>query len=262
MPRIIPKPPYSLLARFYDQISLRRAAMSRSARKAVLRDILPKFRSVCDLGCGSGTAALGFARQGLRVFAVDRSPQMCQIVRQKARGAGLPIRVVCSDMRDFRLPEPVDLVTCEFNTIGHLLRKADLLRAMRSVARALSLGGWFYFDVIVPAAQRHKLHARQKEWGFEGPDFLVVISGSFDHHRGRETIDLNWFLPAGKLWRRYRERMEVKYWRAAAIRAVLRRTGFRAVRMYEGAQLHPQISFPNRTCFFLARKPLSPRGNG
>lgn len=236
--------------------------MSRSARKAVLRDILPKVRAVCDLGCGSGTAALEFARQGLRVFAVDNSHHMCQILRQKARQAELSIRVLRSDMRNFRLPEPVDLVTCEFNTLGHLQRKADLLRAMRSVARALSPGGWFYFDVIVSTAQRHKGHPRQPDWGFEGPDFLVVISGSMDRLRSRETIDLNWFLPSGKLWRRYRERMEVKYWRLPVVRAVLRRAGFRAVRMYDGAELHRQMSFPSDTCVFLVRKPLSARGRG
>src|SRR3989442_11448523 len=46
------------------------------------------------------------------------SPTMCRLARQKARRAGLPVRVICSDMRAFRLPERVDLVICEFNPLN------------------------------------------------------------------------------------------------------------------------------------------------
>jgi len=50
-------------------------------------------------------------------------------------------------MRTFCLPEPVDLVTCEYNALNHLPQKADLARTVRAVARALRPGGYFYFDV-------------------------------------------------------------------------------------------------------------------
>jgi cyclopropane fatty-acyl-phospholipid synthase-like methyltransferase len=47
------------------------------------------------------------------MFGVDLSPVMCRRAREKAREAGLPLRVIHADMREFRLPELVDLVTCE-----------------------------------------------------------------------------------------------------------------------------------------------------
>ena len=139
--------PYTLVARFYDELHGDAQRMNRSARNKVLGKILPSVHSVCDLGCGTGTTALELARRGLKMYAVDLSPTMCRLARQKAHRAGLPVRVICSDMRAFRLPEPVDLVICEFNPLNHLSRRADLIRVARSVWRALQPGGYFYFDL-------------------------------------------------------------------------------------------------------------------
>ncbi|MGH7867991.1 MAG: class I SAM-dependent methyltransferase, partial [Candidatus Dormibacteraceae bacterium] len=66
----------------------------------------------CDLACGTGTTALELASRGIKVFAVDLSPIMCRITRQKAICARAKINVLLGDMRTFRLPEPVDLITC------------------------------------------------------------------------------------------------------------------------------------------------------
>ena len=50
-------------------------------------------------------------------------------------------------MRTFRLPKAMDLITCEFDALNHVPRKADLRRVARAVARALRAGGHFLFDV-------------------------------------------------------------------------------------------------------------------
>ena len=143
--------PYTLLARFYDQLTREAPRMNRHAREKVLSGILPRLRTVCDLGCGTGTAAIELARGGLRVYAVDLSPEMCRQARRKV--GRLParlrarIRIRRADMRRFRLPEPVDLVLSQFNPVNHLPRKSDLGRAFGSVARALRPGGWVCFDL-------------------------------------------------------------------------------------------------------------------
>jgi len=48
------------------------------------------------------------------------------------RAAGLPIRVLQADVRTFRLSEPVDLITCEFDALNHILRKSGLLARKQS----------------------------------------------------------------------------------------------------------------------------------
>ncbi len=45
------------------------------------------------------------------------------------------------------MPEPGDLVSCEFDALNHVPRKADLALVAKAVARALRPGGHFCFDV-------------------------------------------------------------------------------------------------------------------
>jgi DNA-binding winged helix-turn-helix (wHTH) protein len=49
--------PYALLARHYDVLCGYAARLNRHARGHILRAVLPKVDSVCDLGCGSGETA-------------------------------------------------------------------------------------------------------------------------------------------------------------------------------------------------------------
>jgi len=60
------------------------------------RDLLAAIRpgdEVLDVGCGSGALALGAARRGARVRALDLEPEMLAVARQRAAAAGLDDRV-------------------------------------------------------------------------------------------------------------------------------------------------------------------------
>ena len=48
---------------------------------------------ILELGCGTGEDALRLARRGLEVVAVDASPGMIQVARQKAQERDLGNRV-------------------------------------------------------------------------------------------------------------------------------------------------------------------------
>ena len=88
------------------------SALVSAARDHILAGILPGVESACDLACGTGTTAV---LQERRVYGVDLSPIMCRVARAKARRRHAPVRVMRGDMRNFRLPERVDLVRCEFD---------------------------------------------------------------------------------------------------------------------------------------------------
>lgn len=142
--------PYADLAAGYDA-ALGRDNFERTRRafERLVRRYGIRFRTVADLGAGTGLFARYLARSwGARVFAVDRSPQM---LRQAARNAGTePITLVRQDLRSLRLPMQVDLATANFDTVNHLLAAGDLQCMFRRVARAVRPGGHFIFDVITP----------------------------------------------------------------------------------------------------------------
>jgi hypothetical protein len=57
-------------------------------------------------------------------------------------------------MRSFRLPEPVDLVLCEFDALNHVPRKADLARVARAIVRDAGSGNLGSLTIpVLPHAQ-------------------------------------------------------------------------------------------------------------
>ena len=222
--------PYRWLAQYYDRFFLPYRAPFDEARRAIVHPLLEDLASACDLACGTGTTALEFAQRGLLTYAVDLSPEMLRQARAKARRARLPVRVIPGDMRAFRLPQPVDLVTCEYDAINHVPRHEDLPRVLRAVARALRPGGYFFFDVnMAPAFARL--------WNgtiwLEQPGVVAVMRNTSDPERRRARCDIDWFLKQGPLWRRERERVEEVWWGAGEIREALRSAGFGRIRSWD-----------------------------
>ncbi|MGH9433141.1 MAG: class I SAM-dependent DNA methyltransferase [Terriglobia bacterium] len=221
---------YSLLARHYDRFFTFHLDWYRRARRSVLGKMLPHIGSACDLACGTGTTALELASRGIKVFAVDLSPTMCRITRQKAARARAKISVLRADMRTFRLPEPVDLITCEFDAVNHVPKKSDLSRVASAASRAMRPGGYFYFDV-------NNRMAFQKiwpgTWQTEKPGLKLIMGGGYDRARDRGWTNVKWLVRTGSSWRRVHERVEQVSWTAKEIRKALRDAGFNKIRTWD-----------------------------
>lgn len=245
--------PYGLVARYYDELHGPMSRMNRVARERVLGEILSRARTVCDLGCGTGTTAIELARGGRKVHAVDLSPAMCRQAREKARRAGLAVRVICADLRTFRLPEQVDLVTCEFNPLNHLPQRQDLPRAFAAVARALRQDGYFYFDLNTPRSLEKQYSGTH--W-FERRNFCLVLEARYDRRHRKGCLDFHWFLRAGKRWRRALEHLEDVAWSDREIRRALHRAGFSKIRAWDAVEVRPRgfVHGPGYDKYYLAQK--------
>ena len=245
--------PYRLLAQHYDSFFDDFRDPLLAARRHVLGPILPDVKSGCDLACGTGTTALVLARAGIRMYAVDLSEGMCRLTREKARRAGVPLRVLRADMRSFRLPRPVELVTCEFDALNHVPRRGDLKRVVHAVARALRPGGWFYFDVN--NARGFKTFWSGDVW-FEKPGVVMVMRNRHSPAGDRGWSDLDWFIRRGRQWHRSHEHVQEVCWSAAEIRRALHAGGFEQARAWDATPFfdrNPLIR-PGCRTVWLARK--------
>jgi SAM-dependent methyltransferase len=140
-------PPYSALALFYDRVMgdavgphLRRCFRRSCARYGI------RFSSLADVGCGTGAFLRSVARPGRRLYGVDRSPEMLRIAGRRLRGTGTLL--LRQDMRRLALPAPVEVLTCQHDTLNYLLSNEQLHRTFETFARNLIYGGHLLFDII------------------------------------------------------------------------------------------------------------------
>jgi ubiquinone/menaquinone biosynthesis C-methylase UbiE len=94
-----------------------------------------------DLGCGTGRLALALARQGVQVTAVDISPAMVGVLREKAALAGLlGVTCIVCPVEEFDIPPAsVDLVVSNYAL--HHLSDADKQLLVRRAFAWLRPGG-------------------------------------------------------------------------------------------------------------------------
>jgi 2-polyprenyl-3-methyl-5-hydroxy-6-metoxy-1,4-benzoquinol methylase len=96
-----------------------------------------------DLGAGLGLHALGLARRGFEVVAIDN----CQALLDelKSRGGSLPITIHHGDLLEFRrfVPGQVQAIVCMGDTLTHLPALSAVDSLLTAVAGALPRGGVF-----------------------------------------------------------------------------------------------------------------------
>ena len=103
------------------------------------------------------------ARRGLRGLAVDLSPDMLRIVRQKAAMEQLPIQCVQANIVELEWLQDgsADYVICLFSTLGMVQGSENRLRVLRHARRVLKPEGLlvlhvhnFWFNLYVPGGPR------------------------------------------------------------------------------------------------------------
>jgi len=98
---------------------------------------------VVDLGAGFGRHAIPLARGGIRVLAVDSSPELLTELDRLA--TGLPVESVADDLLSFRthLKEKAAAVFCMGDTLTHLPEHTHVDFLVQEVHEALAPGGRF-----------------------------------------------------------------------------------------------------------------------
>ena len=112
---------YDNFALYYDKLIKKDVDYVRLAD--YVEDIFKKFSKkphlVLDLACGTGSFSLEFAKRGYDMTAVDISPDMLSIAKEKC--SKHDILFLCQDMREFELYGTVDAILVLTGGINFLL---------------------------------------------------------------------------------------------------------------------------------------------
>jgi SAM-dependent methyltransferase len=197
---------------------------------------------VAELGVGDGRIAVEVARAGKPIIGVDASSEMLHRCRARAQAAGVlgRLALIQADFRDFRLPEPAELITIPFHSIGHLVTLDDKLAALRHIHSQLAPGGRLVFDHFVfdleLARARHNLCTLRAEYVHPetGRDTLLWVTTRYEPETQGIRI-VAWtdeIDGVGVLVRRQYRRLNFSWLEPAQARALLHEAGFEIEAVY------------------------------
>lgn len=178
-----PPAEYDAFADIYD-IWAQTAGAAQQNRPFYMETCANTPGVVVELGVGDGRIAVEVAKQGKPIVGVDNSAEMLKLCRQRAEAAGVAHRLtlIQADMRDFELPQPAQLITIPFHTIGHLMTVEDKRAGLEQIYSQLAPGGRLIFDHFVfdpeVARQRYGVVSLRAEYtdAASGHDVLMWVA--------------------------------------------------------------------------------------
>ena len=175
--------PYSASSVIYDELLGDRFFTElRRTFQWIIRRYGLGFDSAADVACGTGTFVRYLRDIGAQpVYGVDGSPTMLRRAARKNAGNGA--RFLLQDFRALRLPRPVDLLTCNFDSLNYLRRAADVRGAFRRFAENLSPDGHAIFDFVTERSTE------------QSPDLIIERAVG----QGRPVIRITRRDPVGRL---------------------------------------------------------------
>lgn len=189
-----------------------------------------RFRSILDLGCGTGNHAIPLARRGYEVVGVDRAEAMLERAREKT-GAGASF--VLGDIREVRLGREFDAALILFAVLGYQHADDDVLAALRTAREHLRPGGLLLFDVwFGPAVLREKPERRERTVESDSGRIVRSSEGRLDEKRHVVAVDFRVQRFEGDdLVAETEERHEMRYFGADELESFLTASGLKLVRL-------------------------------
>ncbi len=218
------RPAIFLVRRIYDFL-IGNAALPlirHAFRQSVLRFAL-EFRSLADVGCGTGAFLSTFACRPIELIGVDRSAAVLNIARR--RFGGCPVTLLRQDIRRLSLPYRVDLITCQHQTINYLTMVRELRRAFLAIARNLRRGGAFLFDFLAQTPGMSRTGPIRMREAIRLPDNDVHFDATVAPSRGRSTVRIR--IGSGRERRRSAVEVHTQRWfKPRMLIRLLRASGF------------------------------------
>ena len=206
---------------------------------------------VLDAPCGFGRHAVEFARKGCAVTGVDFNETELGRAREAAGQAGVPLTLVCQDMRDMEFAAEFDLAVNLFSSIGYFSEDEDRLLLDR-FWHALVPGGVFVLDTrnrdqcvrSLPPEDRIRL----EDWTLRIENRFDPASSRWMARWWRTAADADESQPGALVGE-----SEIRLYAAHELRAMLRPERWSRVDLYGGLDGTP-FSLDTRRLVLIAHK--------
>jgi SAM-dependent methyltransferase len=131
---------------------------------------VPFFRGICaetegevlELMCGTGRLSLPLLAGGVRLWCVDYSGEMLDVLRRRLGEQGLDAEVREQDVRELDLVRTFERILLPFHSLAEVLAPEDRALALASIRRHLAPGGRFVVTLHNPAVQIPRLDGERR----------------------------------------------------------------------------------------------------
>jgi len=227
---------YETTAKYYD-----------SDNKDLLKDDIDFYiqyanelqGNVLELGCGTGRVTIPLAQAGHKVWGLDVSQPMLEILAEKLKSESETtinnLHVSPGDMRDFSLEEKFKLIFIPFRTFQNLITDVEQKDCLRCCHQQLDDDGLFIVNVFKPWGVIDESWIQPEQTDYETIEDGIKIKRT--HIRERLDTKNQVIYPTliyyvtgkdGKTEKFY-EHLVMKYYYVDQLRELMQQNGFEVI---------------------------------
>lgn len=243
---------YDRSAKYYDALNWYR---DYEAQTSILDKIFSmqsdrKVRKVLDLGCGTGTHAVGLARLGYEVWALDNSSEMLRIGRTKMGLKKAHVNFVRANLPVLKIPAKFDAAYSLFSVVNMLdLNRLDAL--LHSVREHLMPGGVLVFDFWTP--QSGTYYPMSWIWAKMGKKRILRLTEmSYDEDKKVESLTRHHLVfDRTRLIDEFEERLKFRLYTLAEVLKSSSEAGFKITARFEGTMQSYRLRKPSESAMII-----------
>lgn len=208
--------------------------------------------SLVDLGCGTGSMAIRFAKEGIDVIGIDLSEDMLAVAREKSKEANVDIMFLCQDMTELDLYGTVDVIVSMGDALNYIIEEEDLLRVLERINLFLEPGGLLIFDMNT--IYKFKEVLGNKTYAESHEDYAYIWENYYYEDERVNEYEVNIFVQEED--GRFAKTTEVHYERGyevAEIKALLKQAGLELLSVYHDGTMEP-VNEQTERMYFVARE--------
>jgi SAM-dependent methyltransferase len=180
---------------------------------------LSSVHTVLDVCCGSGHLVRRLQSAGYDVTGVDSSEKMLALAESMAPTAHFHL----ADIRSLPWESEFDAAVALSDSLNHLMTQRDLLKALRSIYRAVSPGGRILFDLNL---ELKYVTSWQKPFLIKGNDLMVFCKGEYFGKSRLATFGITLFRRRDAHWQREDITFYQRFYPPDVVLRLLHQAGF------------------------------------